>query len=180
MLSSWIQNTPLWVFALFLGLLWLGLQQTRARTLKPARVLWPALGLTLFSWVGVLRTWPDLPAALLSWLGAVTTVGLALAFQPAPPGLQFDPDQRRFTVPGSAVPLLALMGLFLTQYALGSAKALHANWLQAPHWAALCAAVWGSFSGVFLGRAGRLWRLARQTQRAARQWAMSTAQAHEH
>jgi len=174
MLMPVLHNTPFWVFILFFGLLALGLRQTQTRVMKPVRVLGPALGLSVFSLYGVLSTWPTHPLTLACWLGAALAVGLALAHLPPPHGAQFDPDQRRFTVPGSLVPLAAMLGLFMAKYVLGAAQALHADWVQQPTLALLCATGLGAFSGIFAGRAGRLWRLAVQTERAARQWALST------
>lgn len=174
MLLPILQNTPRWVFALLFALIWLGLRQTVTRQMKLSRVLLPALGLTAFSLYGVLSAWPTQPLVLLCWLAAAAGLGWAVAQQPVPPGTCYDPDQHRFTLPGSLLPLLTMLGLFLTKYVVGVAMAMQADWVHEAAFPILCSAVYGGFSGLFAGRAWRLWRLALRTDRAALQWNLSS------
>lgn len=174
MLLQILQHTPRWVFALFIALLWLGLRQTLSRQMTLTRVLLPALGLTAFSLYGVLSAWPTQTLTLLGWLVAAATAGAWVLRQALPAGTHYDPDQHRFTVPGSWVPLVTMLGLFMTKYAVGAALAVQAAWVQDASFPFVCSAVYGAFSGLFVGRVWRLWALAVRTDRAARQWDVSS------
>ena len=169
-----IQNTPRWVFALFIALLWLGLRQTLSRQMTLKRVLLPALGLTAFSLYGVLSAWPTQPLTLLCWLLAAGGTGWWVQHQPLSAGTRYDPDSQRFTMPGSWVPLATMLGLFMTKYVVGVALAVHAGWVQEAGFPLVCSAVYGGFIGLFMGRVGRLRALALRTDRAARQWDASS------
>ncbi|WP_051443429.1 DUF6622 family protein [Curvibacter gracilis] len=169
-----LQNTPRWVFALFIALLWLGLRQTLTRQMGLKRVLLPALGLTAFSLYGVLSAWPTQTLTLLCWLLAAGSTGWWVQRQPLPAGTRYDPDQQRFTVPGSWVPLATMLGLFMTKYVVGVALAVQAGWVHEAGFPIVCSAVYGGFSGLFMGRVARLWALALRTDRAARQWDASS------
>ena len=63
-------------------------------------------------------------------------------------------------VPGSAVPLALMMGIFLTKYAVGVTLAMHLVQAGDLAFAMSLSALYGAFSGVFAARAARLWRLA--------------------
>lgn len=169
-----LQNTPRWVFALFIALLWLGLRQTLSRQMGLKRLLLPAMALTAFSLYGVLSAWPAQALTLLCWMLAAGVTGWSVLRRALPAGTHYDPDAQRFAVPGSWVPLAAMMGLFMIKYVVGVAMAVHADWVHEAGFPILCSAVYGGFSGLFLGRAGRLWLLALRTDRAARQWDASS------
>lgn len=164
-----LQNTPRWVFAVFFALLWLGLRQSLSRQMRLKRVLLPALALTALSLYGVLSAWPTQPMTLLCWLLAAIATGWGVQRQPVPEGTRYDPDQQRFTVPGSWVPLAAMMGLFLTKYGVGVALVMQADWVHEAGFPLVCSAVYGGFSGLFMGRVGRLWALALRIDRATPQ-----------
>ena len=169
-----LQGTPRWVFVVFIALLWLGLRQTLGRQMKLQRVLLPALGLTALSLYGVLSAWPTQPATLLCWLLAACVIAWGVQRQPAPAGTRYDPDQQRFTVPGSWVPLATMLGLFVTKYVVGVGLVMHADWVHEAGFPLVCSAVYGGFSGLFIGRVWRLWALALRIDRAARQWDASS------
>lgn len=160
MLLQILANTPKWVFALFAVLLLLGLQQMLTRRVGLTRITLLALGLSGFSLVGTVSAFADMPVALLAWLaGGALSFGLTLQ-RPLPAGTAYDAARQRFTVPGSAVPLALMMGLYFTKYAVGVSVALQPALARDLAFALGIASGYGAFSGVFLGRAARLWRLA--------------------
>ncbi len=165
MLFQILSNTPKWVFALFAALLWLGLSQLRTRQIGLARSTLLAVGMTGFSLFGTVSAFAGVPAALLAWLAAAAVVFAVVLKRPLPPGTRHDAASRRFTVPGSAVPLALLMGIFFTKYALGVTLALQPALARGTAFALGLSALYGAFSGVFAGRAARLWRLALQQDR---------------
>jgi len=56
-----------------------------------------------------------------------------------------------------------MMGIFLLKYAVGISLAMAPELASSAGYATLVGAVSGALSGVFLGRAARLWRLALPT-----------------
>lgn len=156
-----VRNTPGWVWGLLAGLLALGISQLRDRTAGLARVSLLPLGMTLFSASGtlsVLGRSPHLAGAIAAWLIAGT-----VAFGLVAPGrtaAQFDPVRRSYRVPGSVVPLLLIVGIFLVKYVVGVESAMAPQLVMDAQYALTVAAVYGAFTGVFVGRAARLWRLA--------------------
>nr|WP_315848525.1 DUF6622 family protein [uncultured Rhodoferax sp.] len=163
MISLFLSNTPIWVWPLLLGLLVPGLRQTRTQQMGWMRVTVLPLVLVGLSVYGTLAIAGAPGAALLLWalvaLGAATLV----LRQRLPAGAHYDLAHQRFTVPGSAVPLALMMGIFLTKYAVGATQALAPALLQTTLAANGIAALYGLCSGVLLGRSLRLWKLAAQT-----------------
>lgn len=165
MLLQIVSNTPKWVFALFAGLLWLGLSQLLTRRVGLSRITLLAVGMSAFSIHGTVSAFSAVPMALLAWLAGAAAVFALLAARPAPPGTRYDAAARRFTVPGSAVPLAVMMGIFLTKYAVGITLGMQPAVARDLLFALAVSTVYGAFSGVFAARAARLWRLALAQER---------------
>jgi cytochrome c biogenesis protein CcdA len=73
---------------------------------------------------------------------------------------QFDPVRRSYALRGSVVPLLLVLGVFLVKYVVGVDLAMAPRLMQDSQYALAVAGLYGAFTGIFLGRAFRLWRLA--------------------
>lgn len=161
MLMQILLHTPRWVFGLFAVLLALGLSQVATRRAGLARVsILPLamLGLSFFGvWSGFAASQPW---AMLAWLAALGASAWQVSRRPLPAGTSYDASTRTFALPGSFVPLAMMMAIFLTKYAVGIAMAMQPGLAQHASFAWGASALYGAFSGVFLGRALRLWRLA--------------------
>lgn len=156
-----LRNTPAWVWGLLAGLLALGVSQLRDRTAGLARVSLLPVAMTLFSISGTfsaLGRSPHLAGVFAAWL--VTAI-LAFALVARGRGAaRFDPVQRAYRLPGSVVPLLLIVGIFLVKYVVGVELRM-APWLvEDMRYVLTAAALYGAFTGIFIGRAARLWRLA--------------------
>ncbi|MEO7939170.1 MAG: DUF6622 family protein, partial [Burkholderiaceae bacterium] len=57
------------------------------------------------------------------------------------------------------VPLVLIIGIFLTKYAAGIELALQGSLIYDSHFVWGLASLYGLFSGAFLARGWRLWRL---------------------
>ncbi len=162
MLMHILSATPKWVFVLFAALLWLGLQQMLPRRVGLNRATLLPLAMTGLSLYGVVSAFGDQPMALLAWL-AGTTVSLLGALQlPSSGRIQYDATNRRFHLPGSMVPLSLLMGIFFTKYAVGISIGMQPALAHNADFALAVSTLYGAFSGIFLARAVRLWRIALQ------------------
>jgi hypothetical protein len=165
MLNQIILNTPRWVWLLLLALLWLGLSQTLTRTVSLKRLTLTPLAMTALSLSGVVGTF-GAGAALLVWLLVAALSATLLALQALPDTTRYDPATRSFCLPGSWLPLALILGIFLTKYFVGVVTAMQPALIQDAAFALGFSALYGAFSGVFLARAARLWRLAMQIDSA--------------
>lgn len=156
-----LRNTPIWVWGLLAGLLALGIGQLRERTASLTRVSLLPLAMTIFSVWGTFSALGGsryLAGVIAAWLMAAA-IALAL-LAPGRAAAQFDPVRRSYRLPGSVVPLLLIVGIFLVKYVVGVELAMAPRLVQEAQYALAVATLYGAFTGVFVGRASRLWRLA--------------------
>lgn len=160
MMIQILLHTPRWVFVLFFALLALGVQQLFARQVTLRRVsLLPVLmtGLAVY---GVVSAFAAQPLALAAWAAGAAAVTALVMRLPLSAEVQYDPATRRFSLPGSAVPLALMMGVFFTKYAAGVTLSMSPQLATQATFAIGLSAVYGVLSGLFIGRAARLWKHA--------------------
>jgi hypothetical protein len=117
-------GAPVWAWPLFFVLVALGLRSTRPRELSRSAVfVWPAI-LTVLSIYSVATSYGARPLALGGWLagmasgiivGGMTPIGRRNA--------RFDKMSGKFYVSGSWTPLVLLMAVFWSRFAIGVARA---------------------------------------------------------
>lgn len=170
MLGPVVRNTPLWVWGLLAALLVLGFSQLRRRSVSAARMtLMPVAmtGLSLWGTVSAFGNSPLIGYVLLAWAAsAVLMVGL-MAPQAPLAGTRYDAAARSFDMPGSWVPLVLILGIFLTKYIVGVDLVMQPALARDGQYTLIIGSLYGLFSGTFAGRAARLWRLARRPAHAA-------------
>ena len=155
-----ITHTPLWVWALLALLLWLGLKQAMPASMGLGRItITPTfmMGLSLY---GTVSAFGATPTVLLVWFAAAAALAALVLRQPLPANTRYDTDTRIFRVQGSWVPLALMMGIFAAKYAVGVASALYPELAHHTVFALGFSALYGAFSGLFMGRTVRLWQLA--------------------
>ena len=167
MLGQIVRQTPYWVWGLLAALVWLGASQLFDRTASLVRVLVMPLAMTGFSLYGLASAFGGAghtAGTLAAWaVAAAGTAACALWFQPtAPSGTLYDSGSRCFHLPGSAMPLALILGIFLTKYLVGVELALQPSLARDGGFALQIAALYGVFNGLFAARSLRLWRLVRQ------------------
>lgn len=163
-----LRNTPTWVWGLLTGLVVLGASQLRDRTASLVRVSLLPVTMTVFSIWGTYTALGSSPVrveVLGVWLAAA--VLLFAAFAPGRANAQYDPAERTYSLPGSVMPLLLIVGIFLVKYVVGVELTMAPRLVQDPQYALTVAGLYGAFTGIFVGRAARLWRLALRTPVAA-------------
>jgi hypothetical protein len=156
-----VKGTPTWVWGLLAGLVVLGASQLRDRTVSLVRVSIVPVAMTAFSVWGTVSAFGNshlFGQVLAVWLGVAVAVNAAVA--PGRSNATYDAAQRTYRVPGSVMPLLLIAGIFLVKWGVGVELALQPSDIQDTVFALAVAAVYGVFSGLFIGRAARLWRLA--------------------
>ena len=162
MLIEILKRTPTWVFVLFFVLLTLGYFQSKARTLGRGKVsILPCVIITL-SFYGVLSAFGTAPVGLISWfVGAASAVWLGLALA-APKGVVYCDEIRSFSIPGSWVPLLLMMAIFFTKYAVGVVLARQLPCALEAKFIGAISLSYGCLGGLFLARTLVIWRSAKQ------------------
>ena len=156
-----LRNTPAWVWGLLAGLVTLGATQLRDRSASLVRVSIMPVGMTVFSLWGTLSAFGGsslLPQLLATWAAAAALTGAPIALQ----GIDatYDAATRTYALRGSVVPLLLILALFLVKYTVGVELAMTPRLVQDSQYVLTVAALYGAFSGIFIGRAARLWRVA--------------------
>ena len=164
MLLSIVRQTPTWVWALLAALLALGVSQMRTREASLPRVVLMPLGMAAYSVYGLASAFGGNPAGTLAaWLlAALLVAGASLLWSlQAPAGVRYYAGEARFHLPGSSVPMLLILGIFFTKYIVGVELALQPALVHDNTFTLQIAALYGVFNGIFMARAARLWRLAR-------------------
>jgi len=160
-LGSIVRATPSWVWGLLAALVALGASQLRNRNASLQRALATPVAMAAFSAYGVASAFSgsgQLAWALSGW--AATALAVALAAQ-APRGTRFDATTRSFAQPGSAWPLVLILGVFTIKYGVGVELAMEPRVASALDFALPVCLLYGVFNGMFAARALRLLRLAR-------------------
>jgi hypothetical protein len=141
-------NTPLWVWPLLAYLIWQGAQALRARTQPIWRMLIVPLVFFLMGLSRLATARDNGPEPLLAWLIAALLFAW-LGASRRPQLLAVDRNSKTVTRPGSAMPLVRNITVFLLQYGVAVATAMKLE----PHAAVAIIghAVSGASAGFFSG-----------------------------
>lgn len=153
MILQILQRTPPWVYALFAALLALGISQTRTRSLTVRRVLLAPFALGAFSLYGVISGLGGNAAALAEWSAALLAATALFAAAGLGRDARYAPASRTFTVPGSWMPLLAILVIFFLRYAINVGLAIDATLHESALFLGAAAVAYGASSGFFAARA---------------------------
>ncbi|HEY1033453.1 MAG TPA: DUF6622 family protein [Pseudoxanthomonas sp.] len=151
-----LTHTPLWVFGLFFGLVYLGYLQSRTRQVSRGRLIVLPVAMLAWSLYSVWSTFDAHLTALAAWACAwVTVVAIALVRAPSHRA-SYDAGTRQFAVVGSWVPLALMMGIFFFKYAVAVVHATHPDVFGTTTAVVVVAGTYGLFSGMFMARALRV------------------------
>lgn len=157
-----LERIPVYVPIILIGLVVLGLQQSRQRFLTVRRLLTMNLALSVVTLAGVTQQWrgtPWLALAIVSWACGCLLVTFVLGQRAAPPGAQYDTETERFVVPGSWWPMALFMLIFATKFAIGMVDAMAPGQLRNITAALGMSALYGLYSGILNARAWSLLKL---------------------
>lgn len=156
-----LRNTPSWAWMVLAALVLLGVMQLRDRTQGLARATIAPLAITAFSLWAATSAFARSPlAAEALWLWLLAAVALAALLAMAPSSARYDAASRTFRLPGSWIPMVLFLGVFLARYVVAVRLALNPALVMDGSFVLPVATLYGAFSGLFLGRAAQLWRLA--------------------
>ena len=152
-----IAGTPLWVWGLLAALVVLGLIQARARTIGEVRLAVMPLALAAYSFYGLTLLFGFTVAGAFAWaVGVATSLGTGIAMGRLA-GARYLPDSRRFVVPGSWIPLAAILAIFLSRYVVAVSLAMQPDLRQVTAFAIGTSLACGLLGGFFPARALRVW-----------------------
>lgn len=162
MLVQILRHTPLWVVGLFFGLAYIGYLQSKTRRVSRYRLALLPIAMLCLSFLGVWSSFGPNLVVFVSWacalLAAITS---SLALVP-PRSAFYSPESKQFVVPGSWVPLVLMMSIFFTKYAVAIAQSFNPDFSSSTVLIVAVCAIYGLCSGIFLARALRVVRAAKQ------------------
>ena len=162
MILEILRRTPPWVFVLFALLVYVGYVQSRTRTMSLTRVAILPLALLALSAFGVLSAVGQSAFGLGCWLFAIALAVAANVVWKLPRGVNYSPETKTFTVPGSWWPLAVIMVIFFARYAVNVAPAMDHSLRQTPAFIAGVGFIYRLSSGFFLARALAVRKAARR------------------
>jgi hypothetical protein len=165
-LSAILSHTPLWVWALLVALVALGLVQARTQVLAAPRLV--ALPLAIGAW--------SLASAVASFAAAGPVLVAAAWIAGAALGLAsnrgFDLPRRcepladgRYRIEGSLAPLALMIGVFVIRYVNGVSVAMHPPLAATTGYVVAASLAFGFPAGLLAARARKV--LGRSRDRAA-------------
>jgi hypothetical protein len=160
MLLAILHHTPNQVWVLLAALIALGVWQSRDREVTLARVTVLPLVLIALSFSGVLNAFGHLTLAWIGWAAGVTAAIVVGRPFVAIRTARRVPQTDRLHVPGSWLPLVLIVALFVVKYVANVSVALNPALASDATFAGVCSLAYGSFSGLFLARN---WSLRRVT-----------------
>lgn len=167
MLQQIILNTPPWVWALLVFLIYRGLLASAEREVALKKTLILPLLMFLLSAQGIVSAFGLGAVGAPLWLLCLAAAAGLAWRRFEPDGARARPQRGSVVLRGSWQPMLLMIGIFLTKYAVGVLLALHPEYArQLPFVAAVCA-LYGAFSGIFIGRMARILAIYRQAQAQA-------------
>ena len=160
MLIEIIRFTPLWVWALLLGLMLLGWQQSRPRQVSRLQLVLVPVAMLALGLSSVVAGFARVPASLLAWLMCASLAWAAAQAWLTPAGARWQASISRLVLPSSWLPMVLILAIFVLKYSLGVTTAMHPLVATQAPFVIAVAGLSGALSGLFLGRACGLWRKA--------------------
>lgn len=154
MVTGILQNTPYWVWGIFVLLLALGLMQTRRRRAPRLRVFILPVIMIPLSFNTIASQFGMNPLPIVAWAGGIAIALLlnSLVFK-GPAGVTFIREENAFEIPGSWIPLLLMMTIFLARFVLGVTRAINPAPVATDLFTAIVSIILGFCSGLFAARA---------------------------
>lgn len=164
MLKQIILNTPLWVWAILAFLMYRGISAAANREVPFNRIFIIPLVMLGLSLHGIASAFGISSDIALSWAGfAVVTTAWARR-RPLDDKTVAYPGRGVIFRPGSWAPLMLMMGVFFTKYAVAVTLVMHPAYKQHAGFVVAICALYGVFNGLFIGNVWREMSLYRRTQ----------------
>lgn len=152
-----VEQTPLWVWGLLASLIVLGLAQVPQRRVGRATVLVLPVAVLAVSAFALLAAFgPEPGAVVIATLAALFGFMLNDHVVRSPRNVRPAGDTGEFVVPGSWLPLLMIIAIFASRFAVGLARATDPAFAASWSFLTLVCGVTGISCGVLMSRAARV------------------------
>ncbi len=163
MMIEIMTHTPIWVFGLLVGLIYFGLVQSRTRAVPKMRLAILPIVMIGLSLTGILSAFGVSWIAILVWVKAFGIVML-VSKKIKPNGqITFSITTQKFTVPGSWIPMILMMAIFMTKYAVAVTLAKNSQLSHSLSFIIGVSFIYGWLSSVLFVRAWRVWASQKKT-----------------
>ena len=153
-----LKNTPIWVWAILAALIYLGGRQLKPRVIKRYSVL---IAPVAFLFVGLMAAGRG-SVGFATWAVSLLSIVAVTFFvwQPTA-GARYEANGDRLHMPGSVVPMMLMLAIFLLNYVINVVLAMNPAYRSELAWQVVPALILGALSGVFIGRAATLFCMNR-------------------
>lgn len=150
-----VRHTPVWAWGILAAIVVLGALQMRDHATSRLRLLAMPLGMGGYSLWGAAAAFGVQAPVLLAWTAGLTIALVSNARAGRPGQVRADRDGG-FTLPGSPLPLLLMLAVFVLRYAIAVSLVLHPQWRVEAGFALPASVAGGFLSGLFAARARRI------------------------
>ena len=164
MFTQIITHTPTWVWGLLAGLVALGWGQTRDREVSLKRVTVLPVVMMIFSASSVLQNNGSQSQLIVVWIAASLLLAACVMRIPLNQKTHYQASKGMLYVTGSWIPMVLILTIFIGKYALAIFTTMQPELLNEFGFTISHTAFFGALSGIFLGRAVRLWKIAATTK----------------
>lgn len=154
-LSQIITRTPIWVWAILAALIFMGAKALRPRTVKRYTVLIAPIAFLMLGLTSSRGT-----IGFASWGISLLAVASFTFFVWKPTaGARYVPEGDQLHMPGSVVPMVLMLAIFLLNYIINVTLAMNPALRNELLWQVGPGIVLGALSGLFAGRALTMFRM---------------------
>lgn len=148
-----LQHTPLWVFGLFFGLIFLGYSQTKMRKISTRRLAILPIAMLCLSASGVGSTFGASPLGFIAWLSGISIMLAIFSWLEYPKDIVYSSNEQLYTIPGSWVAFILIMLIFFTKYTVAVLLIRNSTLHQSIFFMIGVCTLYGLSSGWFFARA---------------------------
>ncbi len=156
MLWNIVSRTPAWVWLLLAFLIWLGYSQSKDRQASLLRTFATPVAMVGLSLYGMLSVFGAAPLVWALWLFSCSIFISLMLWLPTASGYQYDAMQRRFQMPGSWIPMVVILCIFITKYAVSISLTIAPSLVLGHTFTTVIPILYGAFSGLMMGRSAKL------------------------
>jgi hypothetical protein len=154
-LTQIVTRTPIWVWAILAALIFLGAKALRSRTVKRFTVIIAPIAFLILGLTSSRGT-----LGFASWgISLVAAAAFTFFIWKPTAGARYVPEGDQLHMPGSAVPMILMLAIFLLNYIINVTLAINPALRSELLWQVGPGVVLGALSGLFAGRALTMYRM---------------------
>jgi NhaP-type Na+/H+ and K+/H+ antiporter len=154
-LTQIVTRTPIWVWAILAALIFLGAKALRPRTVKRFTVIIAPIAFLILGLTSSRGT-----LGFASWgISLVAAAAFTFFIWKPTAGARYVPEGDQLHMPGSAVPMILMLAIFLLNYIINVTLAINPALRSELLWQVGPGVVLGALSGLFAGRALTMYRM---------------------